>query len=185
MAFQRHPALVRPISVLRCKATRAGTTGVRTMLPWSKMKANGTVFYRYLAGGHRVWGVALMFISLVSNAAIAAPQDEVRYAFDRFVAAQNAHDINAVQSLWLASPDFLWITRGTPVWGPEAALKRFTGLYEGTWRLEPEVSGLKVTMIGDGAAQVYVPIVFTIGAPGQQPQPTRFLMNLVLTKTAN
>ena len=31
-------------------------------------------------------------------------------------------------------------------------------------------------MIGDGAAQVYVPIVFTIGAPGQQPQPTRFLI---------
>jgi hypothetical protein len=65
------------------------------------------------------------------------------------------------------------------------ALKRFAALYEGTWRLEPEASGLKVMMIGDGAAQVYVPIVFTIGAPGQQSQPARFLMNLVLTKTAN
>ena len=37
--------------------------------------------------------------------------------------------------------------------------------------------------IGDGAAQIYVPIIFTIGAPGQQPQPMRFLMNLVLVKT--
>jgi ketosteroid isomerase-like protein len=153
------------------------------MLPWSKMKANGTIFYRYLAGGHRVWCVALMFISLVSNAAIAAPEDEVRSAFDRFVVAQNAHDINAVQSLLLASPDFLWITRGTPVWGPEAAHKRFTGLYEGTWRLDPEPSDLRITVIGDRVAQLYVPIVFTIGASGQPAQKTRFLMNQVLLKT--
>jgi hypothetical protein len=75
-----------------------------------------------------------------------------------------------VQSLLLGSPDFLWITRGTPFWGPDAAIKRFAVLYEGTWRLDPEPSSLKVIMIGDGVAQVYVPIMFTIGAPGQPPQ---------------
>ena len=128
---------------------------------------------------------ALVLLSLSIRSAAAGPEDDVRATFDRFVIAQNAHDVKAVESLLLGSPNFLWITRGTPVWGPEAALKRFAALYEGTWRLEPEASGLKVTMIGDGAAQVYVPIVFTIGALGQQPQPTRFLMNLVLTKTAN
>jgi ketosteroid isomerase-like protein len=128
---------------------------------------------------------AFVLLSLSIGSAAAAPEDGVRATFDRFVIAQNAHDVKAVESLLLGSPNFLWITRGTPVWGPEAALKRFAALYEGTWRLEPEASGLKVTMIGDGAAQVYVPIVFTIGAPGQQPQPTRFLMNLVLTKVAN
>ena len=127
----------------------------------------------------------LVMFSFMIKSAAAAPDDEVRATFDRFVAAQNAHDIKAVELLLLGSPNFLWITRGTPVWGPDAALKRFASLYEGTWRLEPDASGLKVTMIGDEAAQVYVPIVFTIGAPGQQPQPTRFLMNLVLTKTAN
>jgi ketosteroid isomerase-like protein len=128
---------------------------------------------------------AFVLLSLSVRSAAAAPEDDVRATFDRFVIAQNAHDVKAVESLLLGSPNFLWITRGTPVWGPEAALKRFAALYEGTWLLEPEASGLKVTMIGDGAAQVYVPIVFTIGASGQQPQPTRFLMNLVLTKTAN
>jgi ketosteroid isomerase-like protein len=128
---------------------------------------------------------AFALLSLGIRSAAAAPEDDVRATFDRFVIAQNAHDVKAVESLLLESPNFLWITRGTPVWGPEAALKRFAALYEGTWRLEPEASGLKVTMIGDGAAQVYVPIVFTIGAAGQQPQPARFLMNMVLTKTAN
>jgi ketosteroid isomerase-like protein len=116
--------------------------------------------------------------------AAAAPEDEVRAAFDRFVAAQNAHDLKAVESLLLGSPNFLWITRGTPIWGADAALKRFATLYEGTWRLEPETSGLRVMMMGEGVAHVYVPINFTIGAPGQQPQPTRFLMNQMLIKTA-
>jgi ketosteroid isomerase-like protein len=127
--------------------------------------------------------VALIFISLMMKAAVAAPEDEARATFDRFVAAQNAHDVKAVESLLLGSPDFLWITRGMPVWGPDAALKRFAMLYEGTWKLEPESANLKVIMIGDSVAQIYVPIIFTIGAPGQPPQPTRFLMNQLLVKT--
>lgn len=127
--------------------------------------------------------VTLVLISLMIEPAAAAPEDEVRATFDRFVTAQNAHDVKAVESLLLGSPNFLWITRGTPVWGPDAALKRFATLYEGTWRLDPEASGLKVIMIGDGAAQIYIPIMFTIGPPGQQPQPMRFLMNLVMVQT--
>src|SRR5271167_1674806 len=126
---------------------------------------------------------ALVSISLVANAASAAPEDEVRATLDRFVAAQNAHDIKALESLLLNSPDFLWITRGTPVWGSDSALKRFSALYEGTWRLEAEASSLRITMLGDRAAQIYVPIMFTIGAPGQPAQSTRFLMNQVLVKT--
>jgi len=132
--------------------------------------------------GRLVWCVAVL-VFLIMKSAAAAPEDEVRTTFDRFVTAQNAHDIKALESLLLGSPDFLWITRGMPVWGPDTALKRFTALYEGTWHLDPEASNLKLIMIGDGAAQIYVPIVFTIGAPGQPSQPMRFLMNQVLVKT--
>ena len=128
-------------------------------------------------------GLTLMLFSVVSKTAVAAPEDEVRSAFDHFVTAQNAHDVKAVESLLLASPNFLWITRGAPVWGADEALKRFTALYAGTWRLEPDPLSLKITMIGESVAQIYVPIVFTIGAAGQPPQQTRFLMNQVLVKT--
>ena len=128
-------------------------------------------------------GLTLMLISVVIKTAVAAPEDEVRAAFDRFVAAQNAHNVKAVEALLLGSPNFLWITRGAPVWGADEALKRFAALYSGTWRLDPEPSSLRITMIGDGVAQVYVPIVFTIGAAGQPPQQTRFLINQVLVKT--
>jgi ketosteroid isomerase-like protein len=127
--------------------------------------------------------IALSFIPLVTDAASGTPEDEVRATFERFVAAQNTHDVKAVEPLLLNSPDFLWITRGTPVWGSDQALKRFTVLYEGTWHLDPETSSLKITMLGNSAAQLYVPIMFTIGAAGQPAQPTRFLMNQILVKT--
>jgi ketosteroid isomerase-like protein len=132
---------------------------------------------------------ALRFI-LTTFAVLAAPlapasPEQVRHTFDRFVAAQNAHDVKAVEGLLLDSADFLWITRGTPIWGREAALKRFKALYEGTWQLAPEAGALKIVMLGEGAAQVLVPISFSIGAPGHAPQTTRFLMNQVLVKTAD
>ena len=41
-------------------------------------------------------GLTLMFLSMLSKTAVAAPEDEVRSAFDHFVAAQNAHDVKAV-----------------------------------------------------------------------------------------
>jgi ketosteroid isomerase-like protein len=127
--------------------------------------------------------LTLMLVPITIKSAVAASEDEVRATFDHFVAAQNAHDVKAVETLLLGSPDFLWITRGTPIWGPDAAIKRFTALYEGTWRLDPEPSSLKITMIGEGVAQIFVPIVFTIGPPGQPPQQMKFLMNQVLVKT--
>jgi len=137
---------------------------------------------RKCVAGRAAVCAGLMLLGIMMRSALAT-QEEVRSTFDRFVAAQNAHDLKAVESLLLASPDFLWITRGTAIWGAEAALKRFAAIYQGTWRLEPDMTALKIIMMGDEAAQIYVPIVFTIGAPGQQAQATRFLFNQVLVKT--
>ncbi len=116
--------------------------------------------------------------------ATAGTEDDVKTVFDAFVAAQNAHDPKAVSNTLHDSPNLLWISRGTVIWGREAALKRFEALYQGTWKLEPEAGALKVMVLGPDTAQVFVPIVFTIGAPGQTAQPTRFLMNQILVKTA-
>jgi hypothetical protein len=126
---------------------------------------------------------ALLLSAVVVRPSEAVPQDEVHAVFDRFIAAQNAHDVNTVEDLLLASPEFLWITRGTPIWGADAALKRFAALYEGTWHLDPDRATMKVVWLGERAAQLYVPITFTIGASGQPAQTTRFLMNQILIKT--
>ena len=129
-------------------------------------------------------GAALVALSVLIRPLAAAPEDEVRATFDRFVAAQNDHDSKAVEALLLNSPDFLWITRGTPVWGVDPAMKRFATLYQGTWRLDPEAASLKVMMLKDGVAQLYVSIMFTIGPSGQPARPSRFLINQLLMKTA-
>ena len=122
--------------------------------------------------------------SFAPGSAVAASEDEVRAAFQQFVTAQNAHDVKAVEALLLPSPDFLWITRGAPIWGKDAALRRFAALYQGTWHLDPETAGLKIVMLGDGAAQIYIPITFAIGAADQPAQQMKFLMNQVLVKTS-
>ena len=129
-----------------------------------------------------ICGALLLSVAMVRPGE-AMPQDEVHAVFDRFVAAQNAHDIKTLEGLLLAAPEFLWITRGTPIWGADAALKRFAALYEGTWHLDPDSATMKVVSLGDGAAQLYIPISVTIGASGQPAQTTRFLMNQILIKT--
>lgn len=113
----------------------------------------------------------------------AATDDEVRAVFDRFVQIQNAHDAKALEPLLADSPQFLWITRGTAVWGRDAALQRFAKLYEGTWRLDPDPTSIRVTPISDGAAQLYAVVQYTIGAPNQPPQVSRFFLNQVLVKS--
>jgi ketosteroid isomerase-like protein len=167
----------------RPKRTAAAIEGKRNMNMRPNCKINLLEPHRGHGARCTIAVMTLFLVCVAIKTATAAPEDEVRAAFDRFVAAQNAHDIDAVESLLLRSPDFLWITRGAPVWGVDEALKRFTALYAGTWRLEPEPNSLRVTMIGDSVAQIYMPIVFTIGAAGQPPQKTRFLMNQVLVKT--
>lgn len=135
----------------------------------------------------RVSMITLALILFVSPfgtpAASAEPEEEIRAVFGRFVAAQNAHDLAAMRDLLWDSTGFLWITRGVPVWGREAALKRFEAVYQGTWRLEPSLAELHVTMLSNSAGQLYVPILFTSGAAGQPALSTRVLMNQTIVRT--
>ena len=132
------------------------------------------------------WRIAItLMLLIVAGAARAATEDEVKALFSKFVAAQNAHDLRTVGDLLQDSPQFLWITRGAPIWGRDAALKRFETLYQGTWSLDPKMDELKVTELQPGVAHLYVPMTFMIAPAGQTAQPTRFLMNQVVVKTAD
>ena len=128
--------------------------------------------------------VVLLMLLTVAGPAPAGTEDEAKALFAKFVAAQNAHDLKAVGELLQDSPQFLWITRGTPIWGRDAALKRFEALYQGTWSLDPKVDELRVIELQPGVVQLYVPITFMISPAGQTAQPTRFLTNQVVVKTS-
>ena len=73
--------------------------------------------------------LALLLGATSRHLALAASEDEVRATFERFVAAQNAHDEKALAGLLLDSPDFLWITRGAPVWGHDQAMSGSPGCF--------------------------------------------------------
>jgi hypothetical protein len=93
---------------------------------------------------NKVWSM-LCVLSVLSvlgyRICAAAPEDEVKAVLERFVAAQNAHDVRAVGALLLDASHFLWITRGTPIWGHEAALKRFEALRPSSGALESGSDG--------------------------------------------
>ena len=127
--------------------------------------------------------LVLLTVLISATRVEAGAEDDVRATVERFVTAQNAHDLSAVRDLLVDSPQFLWITRGAPVWGRQAALARFETLYRGTWKLEAAMSELRVALLSEETAQIYMPITFTIGPPGEPPTTTRFLMNQVLLKT--
>ena len=131
----------------------------------------------------RTFIVGSLLLALAASAQ-AGSEDEVRALFTKFVTAQNAHDIKAVGELLHDSPNFLWITRGVPIWGREAALKRFEALYQGTWSLDPKSDELRIAELQPNVVQIYVPVTFMIGPAGQAAQPTRFLLNQVAVKTA-
>jgi hypothetical protein len=88
---------------------------------------------------------AILMLLTVAGGARAGTEDEVKAVFDKFVVAQNAHDLKAVGEILQDSPQLLWITRNTAIWGREAALKRFEENYQGTWLLEPQLDEVKIT----------------------------------------
>jgi len=98
--------------------------------------------------------IAISLVLLtVAGVARAGTEDEVKALFAKFVAAQNAHDLKAVGELLQDSAQFLWVTRGVPIWGRDAALKRFEVLYQGTWSLDPKIDELRVIELQPGVVQ--------------------------------
>ncbi len=111
--------------------------------------------------------VQLLVLSFLLSPGIvfAQAQDEVRLLFDRYIQAQNEHNLATVGQALQDSKDMLWVPpRGAPVWGRDAVMQELTRLYKGTWKLEPEMQALKLTVYGDTVVRVVVPIRYTVSA---------------------
>lgn len=131
---------------------------------------------RLLAFG---FAAAAMFLAPVQAATM---EEEVRAVFDRYVAIQNAHDLKSMRNLLVDSPDVLWITRGKPIWGREAALRELEERYKGTWHIEFDPKELRVISVSRRVAQVYATTQLTVGDAGAKPAKTRAYINLVMVK---
>jgi len=143
------------------------------------------------AGRRRRWrgGSLTLAVGLslaLANGARAAPSEaEARAFFERFVAAQNAHDAVAVKAMLWDSPQMLWYSRGTEIRGTSAVVETLHSYYAGTWHLEPDMASFRATVLSDTVLQLLVPVVFTRGDAGQPPQANQFLIcqTLVLSPT--
>ncbi|HEY7674632.1 MAG TPA: SgcJ/EcaC family oxidoreductase [Burkholderiales bacterium] len=119
---------------------------------------------------------------LVASAHAATMEDEVRAVFDKYIAAQNAHDLKTVRTLLLESPDLLWISQGRPLWGRDAALKGLEDRYRGTWHIDVDRKEFRVVSVSRRVAQVYAQTQLTMGDPGVEPARNRVYINLVMVK---
>ncbi|MBR0782233.1 YybH family protein [Bradyrhizobium iriomotense] len=132
--------------------------------------------------------IALLIMAAVASGGrvLAQPsEDSVRDFFSQFVAAQNAHDATKVKSMLWSSPQVLFFSRGLEIRGTEAVAARFSEYYQGTWQVEPDMSKFHVALISDHVAQILVPIVFTRGLPGAEPQSSSFLISQTLVRDSD
>jgi len=129
--------------------------------------------------------LAVVLTALLGGYASAADESEARAFFAKFVAAQNAHDVDAVKSMLWDSPGMLWFGRNVETRGRDAVADRFGEYYRGTWHLEPDMSQFHVAVISADVMQILVPIVFTRGLPDQPSQDNTFLISQTFVHDAS
>jgi hypothetical protein len=116
-------------------------------------------------------GVVLGIVCLLlPQAGWADATADVKAVFERFIAAQNVRDMETLKGLLLDTPSFLWVVRGTPVWGRDEALQGFEEQCHGAFYLDPGMAEFKTIELSGDVVQLYAPAVF-IPPPVQQPQP--------------
>src|SRR3984885_5313318 len=88
--------------------------------------------------GRSAWPLSRVIMSLAvmmmavpgGQASAAADEAEARAFFTKFVAAQNAHDVDSVKAMLWNSPGMLWYGRGVETRGREAVADRFGEYYQ-------------------------------------------------------
>ena len=116
--------------------------------------------------------------------AFAGTAEDVRATYERFAAAQNAHDLSRVREVLLDSPRFLWVSDGHSVWGREATLKRMASFQDNAvWRVVPALERATVVEVADGAAYYHLPLVLEIGAVKEKFDSLKFLVSVMCVKT--
>jgi ketosteroid isomerase-like protein len=109
---------------------------------------------------------------------------EVAALFRRFVAGQNARDRAAVSATLLDSKDFVWAqSGGGSIWGHGEAMEAFERDWKGSWKLEPQLTEVRIASLAPDAALLVTPLLFTSGNPGEDPTTVPVRWACVFLKT--
>jgi hypothetical protein len=116
----------------------------------------------------------------------SATQAEVKAAFARFIAGQNAHDASIVSDVLVNSKGFVWAQYGgNSIWGFDEAMAAFKTAWKGSWHLDPQLNELRITRVAPGVAVLITPQLYTDGDPGEQPYTVPVRWGGVFVKTAS
>jgi ketosteroid isomerase-like protein len=127
-----------------------------------------------------MWKSLLAWLLLTAGTATAAePTVEVRVLYERFAAAQNAHDLAAVRPLLVDSPTLLWVSDGQSFWGADAVLARMASFQQAeVWHVEPDLARAVPVVVGPDVAYLHLPLVLVIGRAAE-PDRLRFLVSML------
>ncbi|MDO9710816.1 hypothetical protein [Paracraurococcus lichenis] len=115
--------------------------------------------------------------------AAAGPAEEAERLYARFVAVQNAHDLERLRGLLLDSPRFLWVSNGLSLWGPDAMIARLSGFQANeVWCIDPDQRRASAVEVAPGAAFLHVPLVLTVGSAAD-PQRYHVLVSALCAET--
>ena len=107
--------------------------------------------------------LSLVMLGALAGTVRAGGMDEVTAAATAYFNAQNAHDIGTVSAMLADTPDLLVIRGPSVSWGKDAAVQQYAALYKGIWKLGTDGKPPKVVMVGETAAETFVPVHFTVG----------------------
>lgn len=124
----------------------------------------------------------LVALAMLCTAAIGpvpvGPKDEIRATFSEFIAAQNAHDLQAVGRVLGDDADFLWSASGNVVRSRAAALGRFRELFQGTWRVDPDWTTYQTLRLDISTVEVFAHAAISSGLSARATR-----LNVVLINT--
>lgn len=135
--------------------------------------------------GRRILGALGILVGLrlalsPSHAVASEPTEAaLRALYGRFVAAQNALDVDRVRAVLWESPEFLWVSDGRPYWGPDALVERMKGFQTaGVWRVEPDLETARSVTLGPGLGYLSLTLTLVIGEKAA-PDRLRFLVHML------
>ena len=119
-----------------------------------------------------------------TTVAVADTASDVKNLYDRFLAAQNARDLDAVRAVLLATPEFQWVSDGKSFWGADELVARMSQFQKAeVWQVTPDYSRSRVVEVAADAAYLYQPLTLRIG-PAAKPSEIPFLVNVLSVRTA-
>ncbi len=127
------------------------------------------------------------FIAFSSFTLISLSQEATEKAnelFESFVTSQNEHDLTTLDKLFFQSPDFLWINKGTEIWGNAETIEALEKLHKANLRLEPVSEKMKIILLTDQSAQIFVPVVYITKEAGRDVK-RNYLLNLTVASKNN